>query len=292
MATVEITLVEEYGRADVISALAAENNGTLKFRILGTNDHASIRSAILAHIPSTHPVTGLRQKKISLREESVGLWSVDVEYGRNPSEYRWTASTDKERIYVARTDGIVYPKVGIVPIDRDRLIGIHDDRVEGVDIHTRKFGFIERHYFNKEYVTDTYKATVSRLVGTVCNAAFRGNDAYETMLTGINASFNDTDLQVPIEFVFEVSRNATIYVRGVSRYTEDNPPETRWENDPDPDNPLITDGVAVVKPGWDYMWFRYVEERDAANLSLLRKPREVYVDQVYEYTSWTALGIG
>lgn len=47
-----------------------------------------------------------------------------------------------------------------------------------------------------------------------------------------------------------------------------------------------------AKEGWHYLWVRYEDDEDATARTLIKKPRAVYVEQVYYYGDFSLLGIG
>ena len=59
------------------------------------------------------------------------------------------------------------------------------------------------------------------------------------------------------------------------------------------EEPFEVGGIAVYyKGGWDFMWIYYEDETNAEALFPTKKPKYVYVDQVYEDSNFMDLGIG
>jgi len=54
---------------------------------------------------------------------------------------------------------------------------------------------------------------------------------------------------------------------------------------------VVGDITGIAKKGWEYLWVRYVDAVDNAAKALTKRPAAVYVEQVYEYGNFAALGI-
>ena len=52
------------------------------------------------------------------------------------------------------------------------------------------------------------------------------------------------------------------------------------------------DITGIDKKGWEYLWVRYADVEDDAAKVLVKRPIGAYVEQVYDYASFLALGIG
>jgi len=50
--------------------------------------------------------------------------------------------------------------------------------------------------------------------------------------------------------------------------------------------------TGIAKKGWEYLWVRYADVEDAGSNTLVKQPVAAYVEQVYEYGNFAALGIG
>ena len=84
---------------------------------------------------------------------------------------------------------------------------------------------------------------------------------------------------------YEVSRGATMVPVTFSFSVQKTLPEG--------DDPFKVGDIAVYyKGGWDFMWIYYEDESDAEALFATKKPKYVYVDQIYENANFNELGIG
>ena len=55
-------------------------------------------------------------------------------------------------------------------------------------------------------------------------------------------------------------------------------------------NETVGDITGIAKKGHEYLWVKY--EDSQSDVSLLKKPRSVYVNQVYKSADFSQLGIG
>lgn len=49
--------------------------------------------------------------------------------------------------------------------------------------------------------------------------------------------------------------------------------------------------AAIAKEGWHYLWTFYEDAEDSGAQALVKNPKAVYVEQVYEYGNFAALGL-
>ena len=57
-------------------------------------------------------------------------------------------------------------------------------------------------------------------------------------------------------------------------------------------NNLSIGGInGINKKGWEYLWVRYVDDKDAAAMMMVKKPLAVYVEKVYQAGDFSLLGI-
>ena len=127
--------------------------------------------------------------------------------------------------------------------------------------------FSETHYFSPRFVSTAYKKTVAGLTGCINNAPFKGYFSGEVLFLGASGSRrgNSTDDWWEISFKFAVSVNR---------------------------NNLRVGALTVPqKLGWDYMWVRYADNLDGAQSSLIKIPVAAYVERVYPFGNFGALGI-
>ncbi len=146
--------------------------------------------------------------------------------------------------------------------------------MNGVDIVTPQLQWQETYDVPNAYVTNAYVRSVASVTGTTNNAAFRGFAAGEVLFVGCSGSqeWDDQKGRGPwsLSYRFVASPNAG---------SNASAPQI-----------IIGDIVVTEKKGHDYLWVRY-EDAVGSN-ALLKKPKAVYVNQVYREADFSALGIG
>jgi hypothetical protein len=153
-------------------------------------------------------------------------------------------------------------------------IGVDGDSVNGVDIVIPALTWTETYDVPHQFITAQYIKNLSRLTGSVNNAAFRTFPAGEVLFLGASGSqewdSNKGDGPWNLSYKFSQSPNA-------------GPGQTLAA--------LTIGAIAgIEKDGHDYMWIRY--EDDVQSETLIKKPKFVYVDKVYRRENFTQLGIG
>jgi len=167
-----------------------------------------------------------------------------------------------------------YPESGVdAAPDQQGAIGVDGQNVNGVDIIVPALQWTETYDVPAQYVTTQYIKNVSALTGTVNNAAFRGFAAGEVLFQGATGSQDwdaekgDSPWSLSYKFLASANADGTTI-------------------------PLVTVGTmgGILKKGHEYLWVRYEDEVDAN--TLVKRPRHVYVNQVYAETDFSLLGIG
>jgi len=153
-------------------------------------------------------------------------------------------------------------------------IGVDGDRVNGVEIETPGLTWEEVYDVPSSYVTSAYIRRVAAVTKSVNDAAFRGFAAGEVFFHGCSGAQEwDQD-------------------RG------DGPWNLRYRFTASPNcgsgqtlSSLTIGSISgVEKNGHDYLWVVY--EKQESNSSLVQVPKFVYVNQVYNWGSFSDLGIG
>jgi hypothetical protein len=153
-------------------------------------------------------------------------------------------------------------------------IGVDGDSVSGVDIVTPSLQWTETYDVPSTYVDQTYIKRVAFRTGTTNNAAFRTFLAGEVLFLGCsgNQEWDEEKGDGPwsLSYKFVASPNA-----GVGQTL-----------------PPIEIGTitGIEKKGHEYLWVRY--ENSVSSGNVLKKPRYVYVNQVYASSDFADLGIG
>jgi len=150
-------------------------------------------------------------------------------------------------------------------MDYHSAVGVTKDGVAGVDITVPVYNFSETHTLAPEVITPFYKSMLFSLTGTVNNAMFRGFQAGEVLFLGASGNKRGMDAW-EITYKFAASPN----VSGL----------------------IVGDIGPINKRGWDYLWVQYQEEEDPDAQVLVKRPKAVFVEQVYRFGNFALLGIG
>jgi len=157
----------------------------------------------------------------------------------------------------------------------NNAIGVDGDKVNGVDIVLPSLKWTETYDVPNVYVTAEYIRILASLTGTVNAGVFRTFSPGEVLFVGCSGSQQWDEEQRgngpwSLSYKFVAEANAG----------------------PGQSTPALTVGqiTDIEKAGHDYMWIYY--EDDVASDTLLRRPKFVYVNQVYRRTDFSALGLG
>lgn len=151
--------------------------------------------------------------------------------------------------------------------DRDFLGAINvsaDGSVAGVDVVVPTMTLTVNYTADPADITDAYIATISRMVGSTNDAAFKEFAAGELLLTRISGSRRDTD-NWDISFGFSVSENK--------------------------DSLTVGEILVEDKKGWDMVWVFYTLQEDTTNHVMRQVPAYATVVDVYPSKSFDALGL-
>jgi hypothetical protein len=262
-----VTVQERYGRR--LSTNAAE----LHYLIRGTDDDATARNALLSNSPDVHD--GLERDDTEVEElEGLDAYLGIVSYvspdfqppETGDSSFSFDTSGGTQHITQSLSTPGRYAPAGKTAPNYQGAIGVTATDVTGVDITVPIYQFSETHYLASATVTNAYKGTLFSLTGRVNSGTFRGLDPGECLFLGASGSKRESEDDWEISFRFAGSPNKT--------------------------NLVIGDITVPSKKGWEYLWVRYAEAEDVAAKMLIQKPVAAFVEQVYEYGDFSAMGIG
>jgi len=250
------------------------------YQVRGTASDIDAKNALLATAPSAY--SGLVRKSVSIEpvvmdtvNPDACIWNGTAQYARasqaseppETGESTFSFDTGGGTQHVTQSKATVsrYAPAGKTAPDFRGAVGATHDSVEGVDITVPIYNFSETHYLADSVVTGSYKATLFDLTGKVNNASFRGFAAGEVLFLGASGSKRGDD-DWEITFRFAGSPNKT----GLT----------------------VGDITGIDKKGWQYMWVRYADAKDATAKAIVKKPVAVYIEKVYEEGNFSGLGIG
>jgi len=264
-----VTVEEKFDSRETTSGKSVE----LTYVIRGTDDDVEAMSALKATAPLTYG--DLIRGHCRIEYLGPQMWSGTAPYeppgtaNKEPlevgeSSYQFDTGGGTQHITQSLATIHRYPS-GSQPPDFKGAIGVTADGVEGVDITVPVYSFSETHCKASGFVTNTYKGKLFNLTGKTNNAPFKGFAAGEVLFLGASgAKRGDGDWE--ITYHFAASPNKT----GIT----------------------IGDITNIEKKGWEYLWVLYWDEEDTDAKVLVKRPKFVYVEKVYEEGDFADLGIG
>ncbi len=242
--------------------------------IEGSDNQDDVAAAILAAIPTS--IAGLPIQGLPLRWLGPEHWEAEAIYSnqkRSGTAARPAVNTPIERIRIGGARQQIYRSLSTVasyalpgqtPGDYGGQINVTDDGVEGVEIASTAYAFDISTVLPAATVTQTYKAVVALLAGTVNNATFNSWAAGEVLFLGADIQRRE-DQDYDAVFSFERSPNET--------------------------NIEVGDIVVPSKEGWDYLWWRRGSVFVDSETPLARRPTEVFIERVYRRGNLSLLGV-
>jgi hypothetical protein len=242
---------------------------SLKYGVVGSEDDADVHAIVAATLPSSYLTLSFQSYRIE--HKGAGVWLVTARYGsREPREVGYSAvqfetGGGTQHITQNLSNSILTKAAGVtgdVP-DFKGAIGVNGDQVEGCDIYAPAFSFSETHILSDDVVTNSFIIMLRDLTATTNTDSFRGFAAGEVLFIGASGSKRSaTDWEITFKFL--VGKNRTDVV--------------------------INGSAPFPKGAWEYLWVKY--EDGISNTNLIKKPKYIYVERVYESRDFFALGIG
>lgn len=248
---------------------AGRGSVNLKYAVVGSEDDEDVHDLVVATLPSTYLTLSFQSYRIE--HKGAGVWIATGRYGsREPREVghstiQFETGGGTQHITQNLSNSILTKAAGVtgdVP-DFKGAIGVNGDQVEGCDIYAPAFSFSETHILSDEVVTNSYITLLRDLTATTNSEAFRGFAAGEVLFIGASGSKRSaTDWEITFKFLVGKNRSDVV-ING---------------SDPFP------------KQAWEYLWVKY--EDGISNSNLIKKPKYIYVERVYDSRDFSALGIG
>lgn len=169
-----------------------------------------------------------------------------------------------------------YGLSGVTPPDQFGAIGVDGDSVAGVDIIVPALSWTENYDVPSSYVTAAYIKRTAFLTGTVNSAAFRTFLAGEVLFLGCSgnqdwdADKGDGPWSLAYKFVASPNAGAGETTKALK----------------------VGDIGGIVKKGHEYLWVKYESSVGVGSADLLKRPKYVYVNEVYPSANFSQLGIG
>ncbi len=245
----------------------------IAYVVLGAANEAEVRTLAQGSIPSFY--ASLQLRTIALDERlNATTWKVVASYDlpeptqQDNPEPTFSFDTGGGTQHITQSLQTVQRYGPAASTALGGAIGYDGQNVAGVDITVPVYQFAETHYLVPAAVSQGYKLALFAVTGAVNNAFFRGFQPGEVIFLGASGTRRgvNADDRWEVSYKFAASPNQAGLTVG-----------------------SITN---IQKRGWDYLWVQYGDDVDATAKVLIKKPIAVYVEQVYRFASFGALGIG
>lgn len=257
----------------------SENSLSRKYSIRGSSDEYQVVYAVIAYAPLVQ--VGLIRKFPSVRSVGQDLWEATVTWEPGPSEdepefegfdFEITGESIHRTQSLATVASYAAPVAfgmssipGVSP-DYKGAIGVTEDGIEGVDVESGVLSWSEPHKIPRARITRSYIDLLEQMAFTFNDATWRGYPKGEIEFRGVRGKIQGDAPE--LMYSFRRSRNRT----GI----------------------VIGEITGIAKRGAEYLWVKYdrLEDSSVTPARITQKPANVFVEQVVEYTTFSALGIG
>ena len=266
------TCVERYDSREI--GAGDRPTATFKYVVRGTADEQTALTALRDGSAAAYQGLARLNWTVAPVGDGSDTWEGTVQYGLfssaprqvGQSTYSFDTAGGTQHITQARQHVASYARGSDSLPDLEGAIGYDGHDVQGCDITVPVYNFSETHYLEAESVTDAYKATLFSLTGKTNNASFKGFQAGEVLFLGASGTQRQGDNAWEITFRFAASPNVT--------------------------NLTIGGSSGIAKKGWEYLWVQYEDAKDDTAKAILKRPRYVFVERVYDAGNFAGLGIG
>ena len=247
-----------------------QNSVELQYNVMDAADEAEALAALAAQSPATW--NGLVRK--NCRVEPVGdgssCWNGTVTYGgattskqEGSKSLSFDTTGGTQHITQAKEHISTTYYEGDTPPNFQGAIGVTDDSVEGCDITVPVFSFSVTKYMSKSAMTSEYVGYLFTLTG-------------KTNSEEVSITVNGLTL------LFAVGELLFLGASGSARGDDSWEVTFRFAASPNATD-LSVGGITVpAKGGWEYMWVQYKDAKDTGANCVLKKPKRVIVDRVYD----------
>jgi len=258
---------------DIQSSYSPNKRAELKFTIRGAASEAAAYAALDASGLAPAVYETIPRRETTIETEHFDSSNPDTNIFRaTVSYYTKTNEANDEVASFDTTGGSQHITQSYATTrfpsgspDLQGAINFDGGKVGGVDIIIPALVFTEQHYKSLAVCNDDYRKTLAEMTGTMNNATFRGNPSGSVLFKGASGQqviVNDIK-QWLVSYTFAVSPNRSNFTIG---------------------------GITVAqKLGWDYLWVLYADTVDGN--TLIKRPANVYVERIYEFSSFSNLGI-
>lgn len=257
-----------------------------RWYVLGVTDDAEARDLLLSTSPSLlysppSPVM-LTRRGYELKSTAADTWECSVTYATpgypdgeqtplDPNAETYSFDTTGATAHVDQTkETLATYKVNAADqqLGLNELkgaIGVSKDGVAGTDIVIPQMRLVITRAFPYDTVTLGYVNTIAQLTGKINSAPWRGFQAEQVLFEGASGS-SQADGSVPITFNFRIGENRT---------------------------DLVVAGVAgIAKKAWEYLWVMYHDVENLNAKQILKQPKHIFIERLYDRANFALLGLG
>lgn len=273
MATVEQSYAAHTKK---INAKGVLTSAEIPYIVFEAEDEDAALAAVLATAPATLGTVPLNSVEIDSRENDT-TYKVNAVYDKEDSSDDNDNSDDDDDSSTVSFDCGGGTKHLTHSIKQTRVKGTKDAggaigwngksgselQISGVDVPTAQLRESYTRTMNLSRISTSFKRSVAALVGKVNSGSFKGWSAGEVMFLGMSYSCPaKKSTKVTVTFNFAIQPNES----GVK-----------------------VGDTSVTKKGYEYAWA--LSKTSAESGSPKAEVEAVYVDQVCEYASFSALGL-
>lgn len=212
--------------------------------------------------------------------EGTASWDVNVTY----KIYQWDVniildykfSTTGGSAHIDRSivTNVNYSCVpGLPALLQNGAIGVNaEGEKEGVDVKRPAFSWQQTQAFSLGTVNTNFKKMLARYTACINLRPFMGFDAGEVLFEGVSDGSLITDYDKETNAPYQYYKMTFSFAAMPNIYGQQ-----------------VGSSPVFMKYGWDYQWVLW--EKFASDGSLLQRPRNVYVEQVYPAVDLNDLGL-
>ncbi|MBN2584880.1 MAG: hypothetical protein JXL80_17580 [Planctomycetes bacterium] len=277
------------------ATLGRNTSAELRYWAASCSTYIDAQATVLAQVATDFPgglPGGLVVESIHPRStEAAGQWDCSVRAvtpggqkqdppATGESSYRFEVGGGTRHIYHSLKTVGKYGPCGDSAPSCHNLVGVTRDGVEGCDLGDTSgaYLFSETHYLADAVVTGSYKAALYALVWKTNNATFKGMGVDNCLFLGASGGKRGAgDWEITFNFA------ARPHVADAC---------ADWDSGSGFGVGHGTGAVAIPVKAWEYMWILYRDVKDASLNVMVKRPRYVYVEQLYLSGDFSTLGIG
>jgi hypothetical protein len=242
--------------------------------VTGTENEGEVESIVESTVPGFRG--SLIVKDYSAKHEGAGVWEVVVHYEHpslgarkiletdDPAEFSFEIGGQNEKVYTSLQTINRYIPSGAALQDFKQAINVNETGVDGTDVQKRTLALSYRKAFAPGSLTAAFISGIYGYALTVNSAPWKGFAAGEVLFIGCQGGERGTQNPV-LTFRFLASPNISSWVIG--------------------------DIGGIAAKGWEYVWASFERNADATGKAMVRRPRQVNVEKVYETSDFNGLPI-